>query len=64
MPEPKSKKPARTYFVNGEPQTTDEHKLTVREILTSADFDQVTDYRLTRDNGNHTFEDYDEVTLS
>lgn len=49
-----------TYFVNGEAQHTAEHKLTVRQILENAGFTPATDYRLTRDNGNHPFTDYDE----
>ena len=60
MPDPKPNHRTVTYFVNGEPQTTEEHKLAVHTILAGAGFDPVTDYRLTRDNGNHVFEDYDE----
>lgn len=61
MPDPKSKNPrVVTYFVNGEPQPTEEHKLSVKAILDGAGFDPVTDYRLTRDTGNHVFEDYDQ----
>lgn len=48
------------YFVNGEEQTTDRHKLTVREILSGAGMNPPTDYRLIRDAGNKTFTDYDE----
>ena len=48
------------YFVNGERQETDQHKLTVRMILEAAGFSPATDYRLVRDNGNHTFTDYDQ----
>lgn len=49
-----------TYFVNGEAHTTNEKKLTVQVILADAGFEPVTDYRLTRDNGNHVYEDYDD----
>lgn len=46
-----------SYFVNGEPQTTDERKLTVREILTNAGFTPAEDYQLVRDRGHHHFTD-------
>jgi hypothetical protein len=49
-----------TYFVNGEEQTTTKDKLTVREILTKAGFTPVEEYRLTRDEGHHVYQDYDE----
>lgn len=49
---------ATTYFVNGESQTTDERKLTVRQILENAGFTPVEDYELIRDNGHHKFTDY------
>lgn len=49
-----------TYFVNGEEQTTTEHKLTVRRILENAGFKPAEEYRLTRDAGNHDFTDYDQ----
>ncbi len=49
-----------TYSVNGEAQHTTEHKLTVRQVLENAELTPATDYKLTRDNGNHTFTDYDE----
>jgi hypothetical protein len=48
------------YFVNGEVQTTDEHKLTIRAILENAGFTPAEQYELIRDNGHHTFTDYDE----
>lgn len=52
------------YFVNGEEQETDRRKLTVREILTNAGMTPAEQYRLVRDNGNHTFTDHDrEVPL-
>lgn len=43
------------YFVNGERQTTDRHKLTVEAILTGAGFTPATDYRLIRDAGHHAY---------
>jgi len=49
-----------TYFVNGEAQTTTKDKLTVREILTEAGFTPAEEYRLTRDEGEHVYGDYDE----
>lgn len=48
------------YFVNGEVQYATERKLTVREILENAGFTPATDHVLTRDNGHHTYKDYDE----
>ena len=48
------------YFVNGERQTTHHHKLTVRTILTNAEFTPAEDYRLVRDAGNHTYASLDE----
>lgn len=48
-----------TYFVNGERFTTTKHELTVRQILTDAGFTPVEQYRLTRDEGNHVYENYD-----
>lgn len=52
------------YSVNGEPQESTEHKLTVREILENAGFAPAEDYQLTRDQNHHTFESLDEkVTL-
>ncbi len=49
-----------SYFVNGEKQTSQLHKLTVRTILTNAGFTPAEDYRLVRDDGNHTYTNYDE----
>ncbi len=49
-----------TYYVNGEEQTTDQHKLTVTQVLENAGFSPATDYRLSRDDGHHDFENYDE----
>jgi hypothetical protein len=48
------------YQVNGEPQETTEHKLTVRQILEDAGFKPGVDYQLTRDNGHHTYANLDE----
>jgi hypothetical protein len=55
-------KPPKTisYFVNGESITTEERKLTVRVVLESAGFTPAVEYRLTRDDGNRRFDDYDE----
>ena len=60
MTQPATQRKTLTYFVNGEEQTTASDKLTVREILTKAGFTPVEDYRLTRDEGNHVYHDYDE----
>jgi hypothetical protein len=49
-----------TYYVNGESQTTQHHKLTVRTILTNAGFTPAENYRLVRDAGNHTYTNLDE----
>jgi hypothetical protein len=49
-----------TYYVNGEPQTTTQDELTVREILSDAGFTPADEYRLTRDEGGHVYEDYNE----
>lgn len=52
------------YFVNGEEQRTDEHKLTVRMILEDAGFTPAEQYELIRDNGHHKFTEYnDEVPI-
>ncbi len=48
------------YFVNGEDQETDQRKLAVRTILTNAGMTPAEQYRLVRDNGNHTFPDLDQ----
>ncbi len=48
------------YFVNGEEQATERHKLTVRDILTGAGMNPPTDYRLVRDTGNKAYTDYEE----
>jgi hypothetical protein len=47
------------YFVNGAIQTTDDRKLTPREILTNAGFLPAEDYRLIRDDGNKVLADLD-----
>lgn len=49
-----------TYFVDGEEQTTEEHKLTVAQILENAGFTPATDYILTRQNGHRDFTDYNQ----
>jgi hypothetical protein len=49
------------YFVNGEEQTTSEHKLAVDEILAHAGFTPPAEYELTRDEGHHVFTDGSEV---
>jgi hypothetical protein len=48
------------YSVNGEPQETVDHKLTVTQILTNAGFTPPGDYELTRDAGNQVFNDVNE----
>jgi hypothetical protein len=48
------------YYVNGERQTTTDHKLTVRTILTNAGFTPAENYRLVRVAGNHTYTNLDE----
>jgi phenylalanyl-tRNA synthetase beta subunit len=48
------------YFVNGEAETTTEHKLKVRDVITGAGFTPAENYELTRDEGNKTFDDLDE----
>ncbi len=40
------------YFVNTERQTTEEHKLTGRQILERAGFTPADDYRLVRNDGH------------
>ncbi len=49
-----------TYFVNGERQETHKKELTVHVILADAGFDRPKDYRLTRDEGNHVYEHYEQ----
>lgn len=48
------------YTVNGELQTTSERKLSVKTILEKAGFTPASEYDLTRDNGDHLFQDQDE----
>jgi hypothetical protein len=50
-----------TYHVNGEPQTTTEHKLPVRTILENAGFEPTTDWVLSRDKDGHDFAHQDEL---
>jgi len=49
------------YFVNGEAQTTTEHRLEVRTILANAGFEPTTDWVLSRDKDGHEFTDQDEL---
>lgn len=49
-----------TYYVNGEPQETHEHKLTVRVILSTAGFNPPADYQLERDEGHFIYGSLDE----
>jgi hypothetical protein len=49
-----------TYYVNGETQTTSSHKLTVREILSNAEFTPPENYKLSRNAGHHEYTNYDE----
>lgn len=51
---------ATKYYVNGEAQTTDEHKLTVRQILENAGFTPAEQYELIRDEGHHKYTNLDE----
>jgi len=48
------------YYVNGEIQKTDEHKLKVETILSNAGFKPVTDYELERNDGHKIFKDLNE----
>ncbi len=48
------------YTVNGEEETTAQHKLTVRQILENAGFKPAENYDLTRNEGNHAYHNYDE----
>jgi hypothetical protein len=49
------------YYVNGEEQSTDRERLTVREILEDAGFTPAEDYRLKSTNPKVDFESrYDE----
>jgi len=49
-----------TYYVNSEAQSTQEHKLKVRAVLEDAGFTPAENYDLTRDEGHHTFSNYNE----
>jgi hypothetical protein len=49
------------YFVNGEEQSTTEHKLAVRTILENAGFEPTTEWELSRDQDGHKFPDQDEL---
>lgn len=48
------------YFVNGEEQSTETHKVQVRLILENAGLKPAEDYVLIRENGNKRFEDLNE----
>ena len=48
------------YFVNGEEQTTPEHKLRVDQILERSGFRPIHEYELTRDSDGHTYKHYDQ----
>lgn len=54
---------ALDYEVNGEPQTTTEHKLTGRQILEWAGFTPAEDYTLTRHDGHKVIPLDDEVPI-
>lgn len=43
------------YFVNGERQTTDERKLTAKQILEDAGFDPPEEWLLSRDDPHHEY---------
>jgi hypothetical protein len=49
-----------TYFVNSEAQTTTAHMLKVRVVLENAGFKPAENYDLTRDEGHHTYTNYEE----
>ena len=49
------------YFVNGEPQRSEEDDLTVRTILERAGFRPADQYRLERDHPHLTYTDLNEV---
>jgi hypothetical protein len=48
----------RTYFVNGERETTHEHELTVRGILEGAGFTPATDYTLKSERPPEDFDSH------
>ena len=54
-------KPPITFFVNGEPETTDQSELTVTAILQLAGFTPATDYVLASENPPRTYADYGET---
>jgi hypothetical protein len=47
------------YFVNGEIQTTHEHKLTAKQILEEAGFDPPEEWLLSRDEPPHEYKNPD-----
>jgi hypothetical protein len=59
--EDESRREGTEYFVNGEEQETDEHKLSVKAILELAGFTPASDWVLARDSDGHEFQDQDEL---
>ncbi len=54
------KKRPKTYFVNGEKETTDKDHLTVREILEHAGFKPADEYTLRSEDPKHDYDsEYD-----
>lgn len=51
-----TKKHSTTYYVNGEPESTDESELTVETILVRAGFTPATDYTLKSKNPKEDFD--------
>ena len=49
-----------TYFVNGEREETTERELDVKVILIDSGHEPYTEWKLARDRGDHSFENYDE----
>ncbi len=56
-PDRQERKKEIEYFVNGESQTTLEHKRTVKEILEDAGFDPPEEWLLSRDSPHHEYKD-------
>jgi hypothetical protein len=62
MTEPATGEHTITYYVNGEPETTEERELTVQAILESAELTPASDYTLTSENPPKDYDsNYDEV---
>jgi hypothetical protein len=58
MAENKNKPKVTEYFVNDEPRTTEDEKMTMAEIVEGAGFTPASDYKLKEeDHGNKTYED-------